>query len=59
MKRVVGKNGKKETFFKTYTIGDSNACPECGRPFKDYDLKNISEREIISCVKCGAKLKRN
>lgn len=57
-KRIVGKNGKKETIFNKYTIGESNVCPECHRPFKEYDLKNIEERGTISCVKCGAKLSR-
>lgn len=57
-KKVVAKNGKKETYFNKYTIGDSNVCPECHRTFKDYDIKNIAERGTISCVKCGAKLTR-
>lgn len=58
MKKIVGKNGQKATVFNKYVIGDSNVCPECGRPFKDYDLKNLEERGTISCVKCGAKLSR-
>jgi DNA-directed RNA polymerase subunit RPC12/RpoP len=57
-KKVVAKNGKKETYFNKYVIGDSNVCPECHRTFKDYDLKNIEERGTISCVKCGSKLSR-
>lgn len=57
-KKVVGKNGKKETYFNKYVIGESNVCPECQRPFKDFDIKNIAERGTISCVKCGAKLSR-
>jgi transcription elongation factor Elf1 len=57
-KKVVGKTGKKETYFNKYTIGEMNSCPECNRPFKEYDLKNIEERGTISCVKCGAKLSR-
>lgn len=58
MKKVIGKNGQKVTFFNNYTIGEANSCPECGRTFKDYDLKNLEERKTISCVKCGAKLTR-
>ena len=57
-KRIVGKNGKKETIFNQYVIGEGNSCPECGRTFKDFDIKNLEERKIISCVKCGAKLTR-
>ena len=58
-KRIVDKTGRKETVFKKYVIGESNACPECDRPFKDYDIKNLEEKGTISCVKCGAKLSRN
>lgn len=58
MKKVVAKNGKKETYFETFVIGDANTCPSCNRPFKDYDIKNIEERGTISCPKCGNKLKR-
>jgi hypothetical protein len=57
-KKIVNKNGKKETYFNKYTIGESNSCPECHRAFKDFDIKNLEEREVISCVKCGAKLSR-
>lgn len=57
-KRIVGKNGKKETIFNKYIIGESHSCPECQRPFKDFDLKNLEERGTISCIKCGAKLSR-
>lgn len=56
--KVIAKNGKKQTYFNKYSIGESNICPECGRTFKDYDIKNIAERGTISCVKCGAKLSR-
>lgn len=57
-KKIVAKNGKKETYFNKYVIGESNVCPECHRPFKEFDIKNLEEREVISCVKCGAKLSR-
>ena len=47
MKKVIGKNGQKVTFFNNYTIGEANSCPECGRTFKDYDLKNLEERKTM------------
>jgi len=58
MKIYDAKTKRKTVVFKEYEIGDGNTCPECGRPFKDYDVKNLAERGRISCVKCGAKLKR-
>ena len=58
MQKVVGKNGKKQTVFNSYVIGESNSCPECNRAFKEYDIKNLEERKVISCVKCGARLSR-
>ena len=44
--------------FNEYELKGATTCPECHRSFKDYDIKNLEERGIISCVKCGAKLKR-
>lgn len=44
--------------FKEYELNGSHVCPECHRPFKEYDIKNLEERGKISCVKCGAKLKK-
>ena len=44
--------------FNEYELKGATACPECHRSFKDYDIKNLEERGIISCVKCGAKLKK-
>ena len=57
MKKVVDtKTGRKITVFQEYKLTGSQVCPECGRPFKDFDIKNLEERGRISCVKCGAKL---
>lgn len=44
--------------FKEYELNGATSCPECNRPFKDFDIKNLEERGKISCVKCGAKLKK-
>ena len=44
--------------FNEYELNGTASCPECHRPFKDYDFKNLEERGKISCVKCGAKLKK-
>lgn len=57
MKKVVDvKTGRKITVFQEYKLAGSQVCPECGRSFKDFDIKNLEERGRISCVKCGAKL---
>lgn len=44
--------------FNEYELNGATACPECHRSFKEYDIKNLEERGRISCVKCGAKLKK-
>lgn len=46
------------TVFKEHELNGAQACPECHRSFKDYDIKNLEERGKINCVKCGAKLKK-
>ena len=57
MKKVVDtKTGRKITVFQEYKLAGSQVCPECGRSFKDFDIKNLEDRGRISCVKCGAKL---
>ena len=58
MKIYDPKTKRSTVVFKTYELNGAQACPECGRPFKDYDIKNLDERGTISCVKCGAKLKK-
>lgn len=55
MKKVVGKNGQKVTVFNKYDI-ENMSCPECNRPFKEADVKDIMVRGTISCPKCGSKL---
>ena len=55
-KKVISNNGKKQTFFNKYVIGDSTTCPECKRPFKEPEVKRIQEIGTISCLKCGARL---
>lgn len=52
------KTKRVTVVFKEYELNGATACPECHRSFKDYDIKNLEERGIISCVKCGAKLKK-
>lgn len=44
--------------FNEYELNGAKACPECHRAFKDYDIKRLYETGKISCVKCGAKLKK-
>ena len=58
MQKVINKQGAKETVFNKYVIGDSDICPECGRPFKDFDLEKLKTNKTMSCLKCGAKLSR-
>lgn len=52
------KTKRVTVVFKEYELKGATTCPECGRRFKDYDIKNLEERGKISCVKCGAKLKK-
>ena len=57
MKKVVdNKTGKVQVIFKEYKLEGSQVCPECGRPFKEYDIKRLNENGKTNCVKCGAKL---
>lgn len=58
MKYFDQKLKRSVVVFKEYELNGAETCPECGRPFKDYDRKNLEERGRISCVKCGAKLKK-
>lgn len=44
--------------FKEYELNGATACPECGRQFKEYDLKRLEENGKMSCIGCGAKLKK-
>lgn len=57
MKKIIDlKTGRKQVIFNQYKLDGIQVCPECGRPFKDYDIKNLNIRGKINCVKCGAKL---
>lgn len=59
MKKVINeKNGQVAVVFETFTIGESNVCPQCKRAFKERDIQAIADRKQISCPKCGSKLKR-
>ena len=59
MKKVVNEKTKqKQVVFNTYELNGATACPECHRQFKDFDYKSLDERGTISCLKCGAKLKK-
>lgn len=59
MKKIVDeKTKRKQVVFNTYELKGASACPECRRMLKDYDLKGLEERGTISCLKCGAKLKK-
>ena len=44
---------KNITVFKEYELKGSTACPECGRSFKDYDVKRLNENGTLTCSKCG------
>lgn len=56
MKIYDPKTGKATTVFKEYKLDGAQACPECGRSFKEYDVKRLAENGRMSCSKCGAKL---
>ena len=56
MKVLDPKTKTVKVVFKEYNLEGKEACPECGRPFKDYDLKRLNENGRTTCVKCGAKL---
>ena len=44
--------------FNEYELNGALSCPECHRNFKESDIKRLNENGKISCVKCGAKLKK-
>lgn len=55
--KVYNEKTKRTTVvFNEYKIGESTFCPECGRPFKEYDFYKFNMNGKISCSKCGAKL---
>ena len=56
MKIYDPKTKRTTVVFKEYKLDGALACPECNRPFKDFDIKRLEENGRMSCVKCGAKL---
>lgn len=59
MKKIVDvKTGQKKVVFQTYELNGALECPECKRKLKNYDIEILNERNIITCTKCGAKLKK-
>lgn len=44
--------------FKEYELNGAQACPECGRSFKEHDIKRLEENGKMNCSKCGARLKK-
>lgn len=56
MKIYDAKTGKATVVFKEYQLNGATTCPECGRLFKEFDIKRLEENGRMSCVKCGAKL---
>lgn len=58
MKIYDAKTKRATVVFKEYELNGATACPECHRPFKEFDLKRLEENGRMSCLKCGAKLKK-
>ena len=59
MKVFDPKTKRNIVVFKEYELDENvQACPECHRSFKEYDIKRLAENGRMSCSKCGAKLKR-
>ena len=50
------KTKKNTVVFKEYKLNGAEACPECGRAFKEFDKNRLAENDKMSCLKCGAKL---
>ena len=57
MKVFNEKTKRMSVVFNEYKV-TNDSCPECGRAFKEYDIKRMNEVGKISCPKCGAKLTR-
>lgn len=57
MKVFNEKTKRMSVVFNEYKV-TNDSCPECGRTFKEYDIKRINETGKINCPKCGAKLIR-
>lgn len=59
MKVYDPKTKRNTVVYNKYELSaESQACPECHRVFKEYDIKRLAENGTMSCIKCGAILKR-
>ena len=58
MKIFDQKLNRVTVVFKEYALNGATACPECGRPFKEHDVKYLELNGRMRCSKCGAKLKK-
>jgi len=59
MKVYDAKTKRNIVVFNEYELNaEAQACPECHRIFKEHDIKKLEENGKMSCIKCGAKLKR-
>ncbi len=57
MKVFDSKTKRKVTVFKEYKVSNNaTSCPECGRVFKELDLKWFNVNGKMRCPKCNAKL---
>lgn len=56
MKYFDEKLKRNVVIFNEYKLDGAQACPECKRPFKPYDVKYLEENGRMRCSKCGAKL---
>ena len=56
MKIFDEKTKTTRVVFKEYKLDGKTTCPECGRAFKEYDVKFLEQNNSIRCSKCGAKL---
>lgn len=56
MKIYDPKTKRTTVVFKEYKLDGAHACPECHRPFKQWDLDKLEANGKMSCLKCGAKL---
>lgn len=50
------KTKQTRVVFNEYKLDGRQGCPECGRSFKEFDIKRLEENGRMSCLKCGAKL---
>ena len=53
MKIYDAKTKRTTVVFKEYQLNGAETCPECGRPFKEFDKKRLAENGKMSCLNCG------